>query len=586
MSDIKNTAQDLFDLLKSRFQNLRVRDENSKATAVPTDMRVYTFAYQDSAGEHGDVTVSIVDPRSFKVLFSKSMLSDLSRPQLKTWYKFVGSLKEFAKRHLMQFDIRDITSTQLSNRAVKTHTDMNKPQELSTMTESVWSGTSRSSYQQLGPITIVVRHASPINSEVPGSRSRNIDRIYLQNSDGERFKLNFCHMPAARAMANHVAQGGTVFDDVAQYITSSVSEMRDLSRFVRYVKRNEFTDPETREMASAARDRYAGLRRDLLELASSRRYKEASDRCASKLRLLGEIDSPSEEKLAELKTRFSRQIFNSALESALPRVYAAYEQYQRSPIDLTEFLERSDLALGLTEDDLANSAWRVQKFSNNRMWASRCLEDLAERLTDPRFQKISEFARSWSQRILETASDAQSVAEQQQAVRLTARYLSELENILTDSDYSEVGQTPVTEQIVTDLSSPAMVRRFQRKFAEPIPLGHAGANAILSIQDFVQDDELTQRLVAMSQEDLESELTGPGQDARPTIADWLRDNHPGLYNSLDIDELMSKPEPAPAPAPEPAPELAPEPEPAPAPAPVAESDDVSTLVTLSGIFRK
>jgi hypothetical protein len=587
MSDIKNTAQDLFDLLKSRFQHLRARDKDSKNTADPDEMRVFTFTYRDSERDLGDVTISIVDPQALKVLFSKSMLSGLNPEAMKNWYQFVRELKEFAKRNLLMFDIRDITSSQLSTRAVKTHADINKPRELDSMTESRLTGTSRSSYQKLGPVTIVVRHSAPVNPEVSGSRSRNIDRIYLENSDGERFKLNFCHMPAARAMANHIRRGGSVQDDVAQYITNSVNEMKDLARFVRYIRRNQFSDPATGEMATAACDRYAGLRTDLLELASARRYDQARDRCIERHKSQSQLAQPTEQQLAELKNRFSKMIFRSQLESALPRVFAAYEQYQREPLELTEFLERQDLALGLREDDLANLGWKVQKFSNNRTWASRCLEDLSERLTEPRFRKIAEFAKTWSKQILE--SDADPV-EQQLAVKLTSRYISELRSLGSDPEYSEIAQcSTLTEQNSPDLSDPGLVRRFQKKFSEPIPLGRDATNAILAIQDFVQDNELNKRLISLSRDDLESDLTGPGQDARPAIADWMRDNQPGLYDLMNLDDIMAEPEdtagqeaPPVSPAPAPAP---PAPAPAPAPPAVAESDDLLDLKKILERFR-
>lgn len=584
MSDITNTASDLFGLLKSRMQDLGVRDQNGKETSDPEQMRIFTFTYHDQSRDYGEVTVSIVDPRAFKVLFSESMLDELSPAALKNWYNFVRQLKTFAKSHMMTFDIRDITRDQLSLRAIKTHSKINKPQDITSMTESAWTGTSRSSYQKRGPVTIVIRHAAPVNTQVPGARSRNIERIYLQNADGERFKLNFCHLPGARAMANHVRQGGSVFDDLAKYISESVAEMKDLARFVRYVKRNEFSDNHTQELAAAARDRYAGLRRDLLELTSVRRYAEARDRCMKTIKLLGEINKPSSDKISELKTRFSRVVFDEKLESALPRVYAAYEQRQKTPLELTEFLERTDLPLGLSQDDVANATWKVQKYSNSRDWASRCLEDLALRLTDSRYVKISEFASVWSKKILETAESPELVQERDLAVKLTARYLSELKNICADTEYADVAQTtqPVTEDIA-DLTDVRVLKRFKRKLSEPIPLGHNANNAVLAIQDFIRADDLRDRLISMSREDLESDLTGPGIDARPTIADWMRDNMPGIYKKLDVDALLSQ-NSEPASASEPAPEPAPAPAPEPAPS-VKESDEIDQIKRLSGLLK-
>ena len=48
-------------------------------------------------------------------------------------------------------------------------------------------GTSKSSYQKLESAKLIIKHTKPVNEESRGSRSRNINAIYIENADGERY---------------------------------------------------------------------------------------------------------------------------------------------------------------------------------------------------------------------------------------------------------------------------------------------------------------------------------------------------------------------------------------------------------------
>ena len=50
-------------------------------------------------------------------------------------------------------------------------------------------GTSKSSYQKLESAKLIIKHTTAVNEESRGSRSRNINAIYIENADGERFKM-------------------------------------------------------------------------------------------------------------------------------------------------------------------------------------------------------------------------------------------------------------------------------------------------------------------------------------------------------------------------------------------------------------
>ena len=103
--------------------------------------------------------------------------------------------------------------------------------------ESVWenisegfssmSGSSKTSYQGLDNVKLIVRHKKEVNEEVRGSRSRNIHSIFIQRGD-ERFKMAENNLKAARAMARHIKNGGEPFDTVGNAINEMATEQKTM----------------------------------------------------------------------------------------------------------------------------------------------------------------------------------------------------------------------------------------------------------------------------------------------------------------------------------------------------------------------
>jgi hypothetical protein len=175
----------------------------------------------------------------------------------------------------------------------------------------------------VGSARILVKHTGHINLESQGSRSRDIDRIFLETAQGERFLLPHKNLAAARAQARHISEGGTMHDEVSEHITTVVKEMSDMSRFVRTMSRRVFEDAETTEMVEAARERYYECRDSLHTLSGHRGYQSFMETfkpdTADQL-VEDEVD------LEALKERFVKKIFDDRLMDALPHVYRAYQR--------------------------------------------------------------------------------------------------------------------------------------------------------------------------------------------------------------------------------------------------------------------
>ena len=168
----------------------------------------------------------------------------------------------------MKFDVRDINKSNLDIRDIKQQSkaDGTFVDTDVTVTESRMWGTSRSSYQDMGPAKIIVRHSDNVSDEKRGDRSRKIECVFVENHLGERRLLNTKNLHVARAMARHVSDGGNVDDELGCNIMEMGKEMAAMAHFVREAKRRQFEDAETDEMAKSAVERYGELKNKLKHL--------------------------------------------------------------------------------------------------------------------------------------------------------------------------------------------------------------------------------------------------------------------------------------------------------------------------------
>ena len=323
MREVNKIAEGLFEKIRDRYEDVSLGDENAKATSDPEKARFFNFDYVVDGENHGNITMSLIDETSLKVYFSKNITDGLDKHQKKHWYHFLRELREFAKRNLLSFEPRDITRSTLKHRDIaqqsKADATFDKDEVIG---ESKLYGTSKSSYQKFGPARIVVRHNAPVVDEATGARSRHINSIYVENSEGERFKMPFKSLTGARAMARHVSAGGSPHDDLGKHICEMAKECATLKPFMNNVRRRTFEDAETQTMVEAAFE-YHGLLNNTLKRMSG---KKGYTRCKEQFVATSTSYIPEDEaNLEEMKERFIKRVFNEKMTDALPLVYKAYD---------------------------------------------------------------------------------------------------------------------------------------------------------------------------------------------------------------------------------------------------------------------
>lgn len=182
---------------------------------------------------------------------------------------------------------------------------------------SGWHGSAMKSINELGDARLVVRHKRTVDEEKRGARTRQIESIFIENSEGERFKFPSKNITAAKAMVRHVKEGGTPFDEFGQYIYETMEELNQLKNFQRKNRRNDFF--EDVNISEEISQRVTSLRNTLTQISGVKGYAHHFENFS---RNGGEN---SKEQPDELKDNVTVKYFDEAISNSLPYVARVIE---------------------------------------------------------------------------------------------------------------------------------------------------------------------------------------------------------------------------------------------------------------------
>lgn len=280
-------------------------------------------------------------------------------------------LKNLSNDNLLNFDYRRFEK-KISPRGEGPDIEASKEQDVNDVMEGfgAMTGTSKSSYQTLENVKLVVKHSKPVNEESRGSRSRNIESIYIRRG-GEQFKMNENNLRAARAMARHIQEGGEMHDSVGSAIQQMATEHRQLSEFVRYVRRNSLVNESNTDYVNLAVDNVIHIRETFERLSKLKTYATESETIVSRSQteMLGEEE---EFRSAFTETHFDDRVGNAmeSIRRAMGR-QAAYESHIQSAIASESFKNIKEM---MSEDLVEYETPKIQ-LGHYVSQLSRCCED-------------------------------------------------------------------------------------------------------------------------------------------------------------------------------------------------------------------
>ena len=555
MRSIDNISEELFDKIRSRVANIKLGNSEGEVTTEPGQARFFEFNFKHRDLPVGAVTISINEEDKLQVYFPNSMVEDADSSSADAWYGFLKELSKFSARNMLNYETHNVTKERLDKKDYKFLTQRNQDEVM----ENRLHGTSQKSFLEQGKAKLIIQHSKTVDETKMGARSRNISAIYIENTDGERFKFANNYLPGARAMARHVSNEGHTRDERGTHIVEIMQEMQQLKQFVRSAKSNNYVTEEAQDVIEAATDRYYGLKDTLKAISNATGYDSYFENWVP------DVIEVEEDDINDLKTKLTRQVFDDRMADTLPsvsRALALRAKTKEAKMD-KDAETRSDDELdaevaGRANDvvSLANSSENIQVFKNeadeqelknyfnvmknsdmetskkNRNLVINVIEYISNNHVDDRMAVVL------------GGIDYDDKAQYEAAIKITKKYLQgkvdTVERAAKKDLYGKEKKEDVTfetyEQGLNMISEGTWAlpddmqttNEIIRLMQDPIPLGDAGEDATSAIGFAFGDDELFDDLGDAGD-------TNPQGDARPIIKKWLagkKDNYDDSYNKF------------------------------------------------------
>jgi hypothetical protein len=314
MKNLNNIAVDLFNKIRGRFPSVTIGDAEGNVTNVPKESRFYDFTFQTDNAKAGKVSISLDEDNGITVIVGKDIAENQPSSVQAKWFDFLRELRIFAKKRMLNFDVRDINKSNLQKRDYK-FLAAKRPGETS-MSESKMYGTNKTSYQRIGNARLAIKHSAPINLESASGRTQKIRAIYIESPEGERFKYPYRHLSGARAMARHVSEGGNAYDDFGKYISGLSEELNKLKKFSTYINRSGVMAETLGGYTDIVKERASSIRKEIQHLQKESFYKEAAANFTAPI-----VEEVPEDVAENWIDQLTIKQFNEELKDVFPYIY-------------------------------------------------------------------------------------------------------------------------------------------------------------------------------------------------------------------------------------------------------------------------
>jgi hypothetical protein len=548
MKAIQIISQDVFDKVRSRFQNLEMGDETGAVTLDPAQARFFDFDFIYEGIDLGRISISLADLGSLKIYYSQGITEDQDDASKQIWYSFLKEMRMFAMRRLLRFDTRDIAKTNLDKNDFQHLAAAQAPKEedymKNTMNESRWTGrnTKKTSRAVKGKTEIIVRHTESMEGVHPSLRShkKKIKGIYIQNHLGERFKYPFEHLDGALAMGMHVEHGGVPYDAAGKTIIGMSEELAKLQEFQKLIHSSTLHD-DANQIKERAIGRLHELKAQIKALGKRHHYESWMAEFNEQEHMDDGL-TMDDVAMEEYKQKFTQTNFQEELAGYFPLLHRIMSE--TNTVDLEEYVSEKDVEEGLLKGA------SIQR--GNPRFAQNFPANDKEDNEDPPFEPDEKSNFSKPNNPNRTPTDTAKALAQKGLEKAK----SPAESIET---FEEWADSMVEGELAPDQMS-ALKDELSKRQQSGEKLDFDTAYDFFS-EFGLSDDQLQKDLE--SQKSLNSEV-----DPLVTLRDWAKDAYPDLITQLG-NLLPAEQEAEPAPQPEqPAPVGQPQPQ-----QPAAENDN-------------
>jgi hypothetical protein len=460
----QKTSNDLFNKIRSKFGNITIGDSAGNATADPKQAVFFDFEFSEAEDKFGRVSISLADGESMKVFYNRDLINKIDETEKGDWFHFIKELKDFAVEHQLNFDVRDITKSSLNKQDYQNLADTNKAVNTAEMSEELaritklaglekapvsegLTGTSKSSFENLDKTKLIIRHKGKVDENVPGARSRQINSLYIENEDGERFKYPIVHLAGARAMTRHVANGGRPHDDFGQHIIQTSEDIAKLNSFARFVSNKDQLNDSAGDIIEQTKMKLENLRNYVKNLSKQSHYEAAVKDFKTPEAI--EMDDATANNYRE---KFTLKNLDNRVEDALPLIHRVMSEFKGSDIPapvnygalVQSFLANPDKKLILRRDPTADKMLAVTKFTDKNTMLSSILSDIASRLLSRGDEEdnIANFASRVADEMEGEGQpffkpSADYIKNKKIAIQLAKRYIDDYNKMRNDPAYAD-----------------------------------------------------------------------------------------------------------------------------------------------------
>ena len=334
----KNTEslnRTLFELLHSKGLDPTMLNTAGKEIPTPEEAEVFQFNFVKDGEDYGTVTISIDGLHKLIVYFSDDIANsekEESEAGDVSWYQLLNQLKKFSQKYQLSFELRNVSN--LKHDMAKREY-MKKKESIA---EGYYPMGRKASYSDAVPsVKIVLQHSRQI--EEGEQRYRNVERIFLENEQGERFLAPTIRPGIARVYARHIAEGGKPHDDRWNHIGSLCEEYSKMAGFVRATRNGQFTE-STQKLIAEGINHYQSLRESLGKLAGHRGYNAYFESWSPPL-------MEDESDMSNINELFVQETVDPRIESVMPIL----SKLQKKISEMSEVNELSEWADKLIEGD-------------------------------------------------------------------------------------------------------------------------------------------------------------------------------------------------------------------------------------------
>ena len=348
-----NLNKKLYELLKTQGFDPIPKNSKGETTPVPEEADVFRFTFKVDGKPVGPAWITVDSNQQLKVYYDDEVMGGMNEDggsgQIDDFTEFLQQLKKWAQRRQLGFDLQNQDHLE-SDMAQREH--VRKQEQIN---EGYYPMGKSASYNDSVPsVKIILQHTRQIQEGE--QRFRNIARIFLENTVGERILAPTTRPGIAKVYARHLAEGGLPHDDRWGHIGSLVEEYTKMAGFVRATKGNQFNE-SAQQLVIEGINHYQSLRETLSRMIGHKGYNAYFESWTPALM----EDETDNDTLNEL---FVQETMDPRIESVMPILSRIHKKVNEMS-EVNELAEWADsivsekMVMGASTDASSSGSFKM-----------------------------------------------------------------------------------------------------------------------------------------------------------------------------------------------------------------------------------